>query len=172
MSAYAWSFGDGQDDGAARLLEQELPGRRAAPHGVAVHGEQEVALRDVLAGRGERRVLLLLPHVAGVDARDAVRTARGVALEVAAELSRRVAARERHVAAHRVRVRRAELALQLPEQVEELLARADAVHERQVPLEACAPVHLDQLFVVEVVALQRPRLLDDLAVLGARIGRE
>ncbi len=73
------------------------------------------------------------------------------------------------VAAVLVGVAGAELALELPEQVRELGARAHPVQQRPVAVAHADPVHLGHVGGPEVVALEAPGLVEHLAPLGHRV---
>ena len=73
------------------------------------------------------------------------------------------------VAAHLVGVRRAELALHLPDQVGEVGARRDAVEQRRVEALDRVPVDAGDVGRPELVALQAPHLAQHLAPFAPRL---
>ena len=130
----------GERDLLAGLVDQQLEGRVLRPTGLAADREQVVAFGDAHAGRAQRRARLGVPRVAVRNAANDPGARRGVPLDVGAEQTLMPGRAGQVVAAQLVAVRGAELALQLPDQVGELGARADALDQRQVPVERAGPV--------------------------------
>src|SRR3954451_3419859 len=135
---------------------------------MAIDGEDRVAIAHLDPGRLERRA------VAG---RPVVGTHNALHLPAAAAVQPQVGAQEaetvlRHgavVTAAFVGVRRAELALQLPDQVGELRPRAETFYQRLVAVVDALPVDAGHVRIPEEVALQTPRLAEHLPPLGARV---
>src|SRR3954451_15361365 len=135
---------------------------------MAIDGEDRVAIAHLDPGRLERRA------VAG---RPVVGTHNALHLPAAAAVQPQVGAQEaetvlRHgavVTAAFIGVRRAELTLQLPDQVGELRPRTETFHQRLVAVVDALPVDTGHVRIPEEVALQTPRLAEHLPPLGARV---
>ena len=68
-------------------------------------------------------------------------------------------------------MRRAKLALHLPQQVREFAARVQAFHQRRIAGVETLPIHASHISHPELLALQTPRLAEHLAPLGAWVDR-
>ena len=139
----------------------------------AVDVRDEVAHLDVDAGPAKRRQLVGQIGIARVDVRDAVAAGRGVAGRSRPERCRRDVVFARPlVAAVDEDVQRRQLAHHLGQDVGELGAIGDAIHQRRVLRAHGRPVHAVHLAVVEVVALEAPGFGEHLTPLVARVEPE
>ena len=146
-----------------RGLRQTLEGRPRVLGDVdrrAVDGQHPVALGDVHAGLGERRALLGVPGRAAHDLRDAVGPVGE--LPVHAEESDAALGGLLDVAAAAVGVGGVELADQLADDEVEVPPGHDVVEQGAVALAHRLPVDPVHGGVVEVVALESPRVGEDL----------
>ena len=75
------------------------------------------------------------------------------------------------VAAHFVRVRRAELALHLPDEIGQFAARGHAVEQRRITFVDGVPVDARHVRRPEVIALQPPDFAQHLPPFAARVDR-
>jgi hypothetical protein len=121
------------------------------------------------ADRVERRIGARIPRVAARDLGDLPAAARVVPARRRGEVAERDRGRLAMVAAHFVRVRGAELALHLPDEVGEVGARRDAVEQRCVEAPDRVPVDAGEVGRPELVALQAPDLAQHLAPLATRL---
>src|SRR5947199_8862641 len=159
---------DGQLDVESGLVDQLLRRRTVASDGVAVDGEDRVAITHLDAGRLERRAVAGRP-VVGTDNALHLPAAAAVQPQVGAQEPETVLRHRAVVTAAFVGVRRAELALQLPDQVGELRPRAETFHQRLVAVVDALPVDAGHVRIPEEVALQTPRLAEHLSPLRARV---
>ncbi len=150
--------GDGQLDRLARRPGQQRPGPGRGVQRLAVHREQRVADADLGPGRGQRRARSRIRGVAGHDPAHSPGTVVA-ALQVGAEQADPVRAGRavRPVGAD-VRMRRAELAEGLPEQVGEVAAARDPVQQRPVVRQHPVPVHPGHIRDPEVMPDDPARL--------------
>src|SRR5262245_36705606 len=131
--------------------EERARGDRVADR-YAVDGEHLVARAYADTWPVERGRVVGRPHVTLQDTRDPVR-ARRVVHPVDAAKTWPVRGTATVCAAPLVRVRCAQLALKLPEQIAELGTRGDPVHQRQVTVVDLGPVHSRHILDPEVLPL-------------------
>ena len=142
--------------------------RDVAREAFSADGDDAVAFAHVEPGFGQRRIVLAVPRVAAIDALDAVSAAIFVPAQVRAEKAALVLRRLAIVAAPLVGVRRAELALHLPNQIGELAARANARQHGSVAVEDAIPIDVAHVFDPELFGLQPPGFAIHLRPLVAR----
>src|SRR6185437_11920874 len=100
-----------------RLMHEQRLRRPFARYGLAVDGDDPLADLRLHADRVERRVGDGIPRIAADDALDRIARAIVGELQLGGEMAERHGRRLAVVAAHFIRVRRAELALELPDKV-------------------------------------------------------
>src|SRR4051812_49034650 len=159
---------DGQLDVQPGLVDQLLRWRAVASDDVTIDREDRVAITHLDTWRLERRAIAERPVVGTNDALH-LPAAAAVQPQVGAEEAKTVLRDRAVFTAAFVGVRRAELALQLPQQVRELRPRCQTLDERLVAVVDALPVDTGHIGIPEEVALQTPRLAEHLLPLGARV---
>ncbi len=158
---------DGDRDRAARQAHERGPRVLGRVHGHAVDGQEVVALLDVDAGLPQRVAGV---HVPGRPLADALDPVGAVGqLPVHAEHADGLAGLVLHVAAEVVGVADVELRDHLPDDVAQVLAGHAVVEHLLVVRPHGRPVHAVHVGDVEVVALEPPRLDEELPPLLARV---
>jgi hypothetical protein len=137
--------------------------------GPSVNRHDEVAFLDVDADVGQGRPERGIPVLALQDLRDLEELRGGVALEPRAEQAHRDARHLRQVAAADVGVAGVQLADHLADDVGQVGAVVDVVHQRRVLGAYGRPVHAVHVGREEEVAHLPPRLVEHLVPLGVPI---
>ena len=150
-------------------MDEQGLGRKRLRQRLAVDGDDALADLRLDADRVERRIGARIPGVAARDVGDLPAAARIVPARRRGEMAERDGGRLAVVAAHFVRMRGAELALHLPDEVGEVGPCRHPVEQRRVEAPDRVPVDARQVGRPELVALQAPDLAQHLAPLAPRL---
>ena len=161
---------DGQLHRLVGHAEQRGGRPEAAIDGAPADGDDDVALVRANSGGPQRGAGFRIARLAGQDAVDPPPAVgrREVGAEFA-EPAREVAGLDRR---HHVGVRRVELADHLPQHVDEIVVRGDALEQRPIEVDDPRPVDAVHVGAPEVVGHQAHRLFEHLTPLGHRVELE
>jgi hypothetical protein len=150
------------------LIDEQRTRSEVFGQAMPADGEDDIAGFDVEAGCRQRRVEVAVPRIAAQDRCDAVPAGRLVPRHLGTQKTDPVLRRQRQIAAGLVGMRRAELALHLPDQIRQLAARADLCEQRLVAFEHVVPVDARHARIPKPFALQPPRFAQHLPPLRDR----
>ncbi|OFA59558.1 hypothetical protein BEN35_02095 [Streptomyces fradiae] len=163
--------GDRQFDGLAGRADEQRAGAQQRIDGAAVHGQDRVSGTHRDTGRGERGAGLGVGGLGGQHARHAPHPFL-IPGQIGPEQALPVGGVGPAAGRADIGVRGAQLALDLPEQVDQVAVRGHPVQHRPVALQDAVPVDASEVGPPEVVPHQPAGLRVHLPPLGGRVDRE